>query len=335
LRQEGIAFLPLTLGSVPAETLALLERRRGEVPLRIEADDAELARLGEEWGGRLLAWREALRGELERRRVVSQFGETASTFVLVGWLPSRDLPRIEASLREAVGERALVRDLPVTQETRKLAPVALSNRALARPFESLVKLQSLPRYGTLDPTTLMAFFLPLFYGMMLGDVGYGLLLLVLSLLLLRRLKAGTASDILKVMAVGAGWAIGFGFLYGEVFGTLGEHLGLRPLWLDRTEGDNVQTLLLLSLAVGAVHVTLGLVIGLYEALREHSRVQVLDAAACFWAFLASYCSAGQRPGTCPRSWPPPRPAGCLPAQSCSAPRSASLACSSGRSSSLG
>ena len=71
----------------------------------------------------------------------------------------------------------------------------------------------------------MAFFLPIFFGMMLGDIGYGVLLLAISLWMMRKFKKGVAHDILIILAMGSSWAIVFGFLYGEMFGALGESLG--------------------------------------------------------------------------------------------------------------
>ncbi len=58
----------------------------------------------------------------------------------------------------------------------EMPPVALDNVTAAEPFQPLIRLLSLPRYGTLDPTNLMALFLPMFFGMMLGDVAYGVVL---------------------------------------------------------------------------------------------------------------------------------------------------------------
>jgi V/A-type H+-transporting ATPase subunit I len=122
----------------------------------------------------------------------------------------------------------------------------------------------------------MAFFMPIFIGMILGDAGYGILILALSLGLMRRFKTGLIRDLLIALAMGAGWSIIFGFLYGEAFGTLGEHLGLHPLWLDRTRPEDVVALLIMSIAVGAVHITLGLILGVWGAIQDKSRHLLLE-----------------------------------------------------------
>jgi V/A-type H+-transporting ATPase subunit I len=171
----------------------------------------------------------------------------------------------------------VVQTLPVTHEDEERAPVALVNPGPARPFQSLVRMLALPRYNGMDPTMLMAFFLPIFFGMILGDVAYGALILLGCLVALRRFRQpGTLRDLLQVLAMGSAWGILFGFLYGEAFGTLGEHFGLHALWLDRASADQVAGLLLFTVAVGAVHVTLGLVLGVWEAARERSRGHLLE-----------------------------------------------------------
>jgi V/A-type H+-transporting ATPase subunit I len=180
----------------------------------------------------------------------------------------------------------------MTPEMKKRAPVILQNPAPARPFESLVKLLALPRYGHIDPTRLMAFFLPIFFGMTLGDVGYGVLSLALSLFLLRRFKQGIAHDILVILSMGSGWSILFGFLYGEAFGTLGEHFGMHALWLDRTSPDDVMGLLIMAVVVGALHITLGLILGVWEAARDKNRNHLLERGGMLIGLIGLFFIVG-------------------------------------------
>src|SRR5690606_39935315 len=92
----------------------------------------------------------------------------------------------------------------------------------------------------------------------------------------RRFRKGVAHDVVIVLRMGAAWAVVFGFLYGEMFGTLGEHVGLHPLWFDRAAAQNISGLLIMTLAVGAAHVGLGLILGVWEAIRERSRSHLLQ-----------------------------------------------------------
>src|SRR5690606_20940430 len=102
--------------------------------------------------------------------------------------------------------------------------------------------------------------------MMLGDIGYGALLLAFTLLLRRRIASGMLHDLANILALGAGWTIVFGFLFGELFGTLGEEIGLHPILFDRAESDHLVELLALTLSIGAAHILLSLLLGLWEGI---------------------------------------------------------------------
>ena len=285
--------LPTELGAGPPDqVLATLHGRMVAIPKEIEGIKRELAGLAMEWRDKLSAWRDCLRDRLAANNILSHFGETDMTFVMAGWVPKKDFVHVKTALAETIGEAILVLELPLTPEMRKQAPVALKNPRVAQPFESLVNLLALPRYGHIDPTRLMAIFLPIFFGMILGDVGYGVLLLAFSLVAMRRFKTGVARDVVTVLAMGSGWAIGFGFLYGEAFGTLGEHLGMHALWFDRASSEHVAALLIMSLAVGAIHITLGLVLGLWEAIKDKSRSHLLERGGMLIGLIGLFLLVG-------------------------------------------
>ncbi len=285
LGREDISRLRLPAdfaGQPPDAAVAALSQRIAAIPQELAAVQANLSSLSEEWTPHLARWRARLRRRLEEFAVLARFGETDQTFVLVGWTPERDAARVRQALTAEVGEAVVVQVLALTHADAlsQRAPVALVNPTPARPFQSLVRLLALPRYEGIDPTMLMAIFLPTFFGMILGDVGYGVLLLLLCLYLLRRSKAarqpGVVRDLVQVLLIGSAWSIVFGFLYGEAFGTLGERLGMHAIWQGRASPGQVTGLLLFSVAVGAVHVTLGLVLGVWEAIRERSRYHLLE-----------------------------------------------------------
>ena len=269
--------LPTQLGGGPPDmVLDTLQRRMAMVPEEIRGVEGELAQFSAQWCEKLAHWSTCLHGEIDANTVLAKFGETEMTFALTGWVPAVEFERVKTALHTTVGDAILVQLLPFTAEMKKRATVVLRNPGMAKPFESLVKLLALPRYGHIDPTRLMAFFMPLFFGMILGDIGYGILLLILSLVLIRKYKGGILHDILAVLAMGSGWGVLFGVMFGEAFGTLGEEWGLRPLWFSRTDASMVLSLLLMTVAVGAVHVTLGLILGVWEAIQERSRSLLLE-----------------------------------------------------------
>jgi V/A-type H+-transporting ATPase subunit I len=285
--------LPEELSMGPPDVaLQALKRQLVAIPREINSVNQELAGLAAEWGHKLAQWRAALGEELETNSVVSRFGETDKTFVIVGWVPTNACDGLEATLRQSIGETVLVWKLPMTPELKRSAPVALQNPKPARPFESLVRLLALPRYGHIDPTCMMAFFMPIFFGMILGDIGYGALLLILSLAILRKYRRGVFHDVLVVLAMGSGWAIVFGLFYGELFGTLGEQLGMHALWFDRASPENVAGLLVMTIAVGVVHTTLGLLLGIWESLRDRNRGHFLERSGMLVGLIALFFIVG-------------------------------------------
>jgi F0F1-type ATP synthase membrane subunit c/vacuolar-type H+-ATPase subunit K len=151
------------------------------------------------------------------------------------------------------------------------APVVLHNPRLFRPFELITGMLPLPRYGTIDPTPYVGVFFPMFFGLMLGDAGYGAVVALLALVLHRRSAPGsTLRAVAEVAGPCALFAIVFGGVFGEFFGDLGKRwFGLEPLWLDR--GESIVPFLVLTLALGLVHVILGLVLGVIAGARRDPR----------------------------------------------------------------
>lgn len=265
----------LEKGSLDA-TLTALRARTQHLPLEIAEIDKELEQLGRSWRERLTLWSRYLHDCLDAYHILAQFGETEYTFVIVGWVPTHAVEQLTTTLHQELGDMMLVTTKPITAEIKARVPVALHNPPLVRPFESLVKIQSIPRSEGIDPSGLMALFMPIFFGMMLGDIGYGLILLGCTLGLIRKISTPVLRDLFKVLALGSVWAVVFGFLFGELFGTLGEAIGLHPILFDRADGDHIISLMLLTLALGAGHITLGLILGLFEAVKHKSRSHTLE-----------------------------------------------------------
>ena len=99
-------------------------------------------------------------------------------------------------------------------------------------------------------------------------------------------------DLIKVLAMGSGWSIVFGFLFGEAFGTLGGHLGLHPIWFDRAGAEHVIPLFITTLAVGATHQVVGLILGVLEAVREKSRSHLLERGGMLLGLVALFILVG-------------------------------------------
>lgn len=287
-RYEGLSF--------PA-AIAAMERRLVALPSEIDAVQRRMAEARGEHAASWAAARRALDERLARLDALEQLGATRRTFVIVGWVPRRALPALADALADRLGGAVAVEEVaPLDGET---APVLLSNRRSARPFEPLVGLVALPRQGSMDPTALMSAFLPLFFGMMLGDIVYGAVLLAAAVVVRRRHVASSlVDDMARVLTVCAAWSVVWGALYGEALGDLGHRLvGLEPLWFDRAEA--IRPLLLFAVAVGVAHVTLGLVLGAWNAWREKARGRLGERVGALVALSGLFLLAGTASGRLP------------------------------------
>jgi V/A-type H+-transporting ATPase subunit I len=282
-RYEGLSFR----GAVAA-----MERRLAEIPAELDQAQQELHDV---LVPRTAAWRaarELLVAELEQVEAVAQAGGTSRTFVVVGWAPRAQLARLRAELERSAAGQLVLEELSAPAGAE--APVLMQNRRLARPFEFLVRFLDLPRTGSLDPTMLMALFLPLMVGAMVGDVVYGAVLLGVSLFVRRRFGSRSAAlrDLSRVFVAGAVWAIVFGFLFGEALGNVGERLGLPALWFYRGGPDAVEPLLLFALALGAAHVVLGQLLGLWQSATTRRPAELLNRSGSLLALCGVLALAG-------------------------------------------
>jgi len=174
---ERTGFQPVDLPLIavtPAERLAQIAAERHALRDAARAEEERAAGLSTRHG-QLLALRDLLAGRLERLRAERLFGETRETVSIEGWVPAQLL---EATRTAVTGRFALVSFEAYDPSPADRVPVLLSNVALVRPFESVVELYGLPRYGGIDPTSVLGFFFALCFGVCLTDAGYGILLAI-------------------------------------------------------------------------------------------------------------------------------------------------------------
>ena len=256
---EGYRNMPLEQ-AVPRMLARLVE-----IPDEIAGCGRERRALAAARGPELRRARAAIEDWLAAVQAHERAAMTRFAFAIEGWLPERSVPELARRVTGAAGPTVVVETVAREQWRADDAPVVLSNPRLFRPFEKLIALLPLPKYGTIDPTPFVAVFFPLIFGMMLGDVGYGVLLAALALALHARAKPGsllrTAAEIAGPCAA---FAIIFGVLFGEYFGDLGTRLfGIHPIIFDRETA--VFATLALAVGLGVAHVVLGLVLGAITA----------------------------------------------------------------------
>lgn len=244
-------------------------RRVLERPDEIEGELADireaLRRLAHADGPDLVRARALIADRLAQLEALAKASATPHAFVIEGWVPASARPELAERLEARLGETVVCEDVATERWRAEGAPVILSNPRLFRPFEMIVRAAPLPRYGTIDPTPFVGIFFPMFFGIMLGDLGYAALLAILALVLRQRSRT-----LAEIAGACAAFAAIFGVLFGEIFGDLGRRLfGLEPLLFGREEA--LLPFLGLTLALGFVHVVLGLVLGAIGAARHEPR----------------------------------------------------------------
>lgn len=205
---------------------------------------------------------------------IVRFGQLRHTYVVVGWVPTENLDSLKQRLKQASPE-ILIETIPTERSGHHSnVPVALTNNRWLRPIQMLVTTYGRPSYGEFDPTLLMAFTFPLLYGAMFGDLGQGLVLLLLGILMDRKIILKGMSSLGLLIAYCGASAAFFGYLYGSIFGFEGhlieEYLGFHfePTWLSPIEGENILTVLRVAIDVGIVILMLSFLLGMFNNIRS-------------------------------------------------------------------
>ena len=187
----------------------------------------------------------------------NEFKKSKHFFVISGYCEEKDLPAIKQAL-----PNALITNQPASND----APTKLKNNSLAKQFQPITELFSTPKYKGIDPTILVTLFFPLFFGLMLADIGYGLLLLLATIPLYQHLEANKKWPA-TLLAISATSAILGGLIFGSFFGEL---IDIPALYAPSFEAT--MPLLYLSLALGATHLNLAVLLHIVQGVRREQPI---------------------------------------------------------------
>ncbi|HXQ48304.1 MAG TPA: V-type ATP synthase subunit I [Thermoplasmata archaeon] len=174
-RQITLTTAPRLTGTRD-EALPLLTGQRGQIEKRLAEIRSRLTELSRQWYPTVLLLEEALAIENRKLEVYTKFGAGRRTFALEGWVPVRDRARLESEVTRVTQGRIHLYEIPTTEEP----PTLMDNPPGIRWFEFFIKFYSLPQATEWDPTWIFAIVFPIFFGFMLGDWGYGLVILLIS-----------------------------------------------------------------------------------------------------------------------------------------------------------
>lgn len=276
---------------------------------KISQIDIQLSEFSKNYYSLLKGIEEQLDIENKKLEVLDNLGVTKDSFTLEGWIPKVKIEQTRNAL-EKYSEGTVLYII----DTKEVPPTLQNNPKRSRVYESFVRFYSLPQGNEFDPTIIFALIFPVFYGMMLGDFGYGLTIFLVSLWVIRRIEKGKRnftiapkffrnfgktilrpSQMVKIakaiipgcliaMFLGVNYDLYFGFRLNElVFFPFLNSLGLNmpvegSILLDPLSADGLRKLLLVSGYIGLGMATLGLVLGLINALRTGNKKHAIGKA---------------------------------------------------------
>jgi V/A-type H+-transporting ATPase subunit I len=298
--QNGMVFveLPPHIAGTVAEESAKLEARKAEC----EQKEAELLenlkrtasesmpvvqRLSDYWS--VLS---------ERYQAMKASDDTESTFRTRLWVPAEALPDLVKRVEAVSPDTAFVADDP---EEGDNPPTLLRNNAFNRPAEILTNLYSPPVYGQRDPTSPMAPFFFLFFGMCLGDAGYALVMASVLWLLFRKYRKIPAGmrNFMNLFCAGAAATFLYGAITGSFFGDFIDSFFLisflRPLKEALLVVDpmkNPMAILIISLLLGVIHLMFGLGVAAYDEFRRGNYADAVGGKISWILFVLGLLLVG-------------------------------------------
>jgi len=279
------------------KALARINARKADIPNELNQIETELKQLSDGWYLDLMAKKQVLSDRLSEIQLVPEFGQTDYTFIIEGWLPKKNLAETKKALRDNFGNKTVMQIIKLTEEESEEAPIQYTHSRLVKPFEPIAQLFGNPRYGQVDPSPFLALFFPLFFGIILGDMGYGLIVTFIGWLLRRKYKGNNMLQGLGLILIMAGISsFLFGFIYGEFFGDLPERLdiirhvkvlGITFPW-ERSKSEYLLPTLMFAMALGVAHIFLGLVLGAINATRAGAKKHVIEKVGMLGALISLF-----------------------------------------------
>jgi V/A-type H+/Na+-transporting ATPase subunit I len=217
--------------------------------------------LGEENKDKLASWKETSENILALLSAEKKILQSGRLATIKGFVPKNKFKALSLTVTEKMTGKVLV--LADESIEIKEPPTKITNNRFIKPFEEITRLYGLPKYDELDPTPFIAISFPILFGLMFGDLGHGLVLLLGGLIVGSLIKGNQGmKNVCWIMAACGIAAMGAGLLFGEFFGQT-EVFGfeITPLWFNPFHAENgVFTFLLFSLSVGIVQIVSGIVI---------------------------------------------------------------------------
>ncbi len=257
-----LAFVPVSESAsiTPSEMIRKNTAQRKELNKLIAASEKAITEMSEyremlKFGIDFLAMRR------EKYEVLGKLGVTESTFVLEGYVPEKYFDSLKREIEKK--HTAVISGFEPAEDED--VPVLLENSSFSSPVEGITKMYAMPSKTDVDPTPVMSFFYYLFFGMMLSDAGYGIVMVIGTMIALKKFKLENSMRKTLIMFRNCGistifWGAMFGSWFGDIVQIVGreffgKEIGSIALWFQPL--DDPIKLLLYSFGLGILHLFLG------------------------------------------------------------------------------
>ncbi|MBQ9104204.1 MAG: V-type ATP synthase subunit I [Clostridia bacterium] len=210
---------------------------------------------------------------LEKLSHEDTFRQTQATFTLEGFVPKEQVESVKKSVLE-VTESVFIEVLEIDENDKP--PTLTKNNRVVRQAEFITDMYSTPAYNEVDPSKIVFVFFMLFMGLIMADIGYGILMIALGAVLSSRIKVDNgAKRLWNIIAIGGIFAIIFGVLFNSFFGfeILPFRLLPNPVPSPETGTDGLMTILLSCLGLGVLQLAVGY---LYKAINCFKHGEIVD-----------------------------------------------------------
>jgi len=277
LQKNGFSQVAFAnIGGLKGNAPSNLKKIRGEIESlqrQKEKLHSDISGLGNKYGDFLIASELFLSSQLEKAEAPLKFASTSTSFLIKGWIPSADLHKSIDRLNKAAKGKLFIEFEPAKRHSK--APVKLNHSKIVAPFEFFINLYNMPAYSEIDPTFFIFLTFPIFFGIMLGDVGYGLTSLILFFVLKKMMPK--AKGFFNILILASAVSMVFGFVFGEFFGFEFMH----PFISREKE---MFKMLYIVLGIGVVHVNIGLIVGFINVYKNHGLMMAIYEKAS-WIVL--------------------------------------------------
>ncbi|KKG11143.1 V-type ATP synthase subunit I [Methanosarcina sp. 2.H.A.1B.4] len=279
-------------GGVPSELLRFIEQKEAEVTRKTESLRADIESLKVKYADFILASDEVLSIESQKAELPLRIATSANTFIIEGWTPTENYDKVVSTVNSATNGKAYVTSLEIDEEEEEHVPVEYNNSKIAAPMQQIMDLYSRPKYTELDPSSVILITFPLMYGLILGDIGYAMILGAIALAIKKAVKSDAVKPLMDILIYCQISTFIFGIIYGEFLGfslaslhtAHGVIPGLIPGWetivlFEGLGGEEftfpvhrthmVMTMIATTVVIGLLQLNLGYLLGFSNIARHH------------------------------------------------------------------